>query len=130
MIIRRGTEEDLESIGRLQSDAAVWPVRDYLHYELWVVEQQGTVSAFAAYRMLGDGEAELLNMAVAYGSRRQGLGRALLGATLRGRVFLEVRVSNVAAQGLYRAAGFFVTGLRMKYYSSPDEDALVMEWRE
>jgi ribosomal-protein-alanine N-acetyltransferase len=39
---------------------------------------------------------------------------------------LEVRVSNAAAQGLYRARGFRMAGLRRGYYHSPEEDALLM----
>jgi ribosomal-protein-alanine N-acetyltransferase len=37
---------------------------------------------------------------------------------------LEVRVSNAAAQALYRRFGMAPVGLRKRYYS--DEDALVM----
>jgi ribosomal-protein-alanine N-acetyltransferase len=42
------------------------------------------------------------------------------------RVFLEVRVSNVAAQALYEKFGFTRQGVRSKYYSD-SEDALLME---
>ena len=39
---------------------------------------------------------------------------------------LEVRVSNDAAQALYRAYGFRLAGLRPGYYRYPEEDALLM----
>ena len=39
---------------------------------------------------------------------------------------LEVRVSNVAAQKLYRSFGFQVVGKRYRYYSDNREDALIM----
>ena len=42
------------------------------------------------------------------------------------RATLEVRRSNVAAQRLYAAAGFQVTGVRRDYYTQPAEDALVL----
>ena len=42
---------------------------------------------------------------------------------------LEVRVSNFAAQALYRTHGFRLAGLRRGYYRDTGEDALVMEWR-
>jgi ribosomal-protein-alanine N-acetyltransferase len=45
------------------------------------------------------------------------------------RVGLEVRVSNFAAQALYRAHGFRGSGLRKSYYRDTGEDALMMEWR-
>lgn len=39
---------------------------------------------------------------------------------------LEVRVSNDAAQGLYRAFGFAPAGIRKGYYVENNEDALIM----
>jgi ribosomal-protein-alanine N-acetyltransferase len=39
---------------------------------------------------------------------------------------LEVRVSNLAAQALYRKYGFSVRGSRRRYYSDNNEDALIM----
>jgi [ribosomal protein S18]-alanine N-acetyltransferase len=39
---------------------------------------------------------------------------------------LEVRVSNKAAQGLYRKFGFAPAGVRKNYYVEDKEDALVM----
>lgn len=41
-------------------------------------------------------------------------------------VTLEVRVSNYTAQNLYRKYGFHEKGLRQKYYSDNQEDALIM----
>jgi ribosomal-protein-alanine N-acetyltransferase len=78
-------------------------------------------------------EAELANLAVAVGDRRQGVGRALLDAMLtdaasRGmsQVFLEVRESNAAARELYAAREFEEVGRRERYYRSPTEDALIL----
>ncbi len=42
---------------------------------------------------------------------------------------LEVRLSNKAAQALYRRFGFRAVGVRKNYYSETKEDALVM-WAE
>lgn len=39
---------------------------------------------------------------------------------------LEVRVSNIVAQSLYRKLGFLNGGIRKRYYSDNQEDALVM----
>ncbi len=39
---------------------------------------------------------------------------------------LEVRVSNTVAQSLYRKLGFLNGGIRKRYYSDNQEDALVM----
>lgn len=80
-------------------------------------------------------EAELLNIGVAAGQQRIGLGRALLLEMLDTaceqnmlRVFLEVRASNAAALALYRSAGFGEIGVRRGYYQNANgsEDAITM----
>lgn len=97
-------------------------------------EQDSEIRGYAVLRPVLD-EAELLNIGVAAGQQRKGLGRAMLLEMLdmareknMFRVFLEVRPSNVAAIALYRSAGFREIGLRRDYYqnASGSEDALVM----
>lgn len=94
----------------------------------------GEIRSYAILRMLVD-EAELLTIGVAAAHQRQGLGRWMLVEMLNlardrdiGRVFLEVRASNVAAIALYRNTGFCEIGVRRDYYRNADgsEDALVM----
>lgn len=41
-------------------------------------------------------------------------------------VTLEVRVTNYKAQNLYRKYGFHGAGMRHRYYSDNNEDALIM----
>ena len=41
-------------------------------------------------------------------------------------IFLEVRISNLAALAMYRNLGFSVKGIRKDYYSEPTEDAYIM----
>jgi len=79
------------------------------------------------------GTGEILNLAVDLPHRRRGIARALLEAALAAlrrrraeEVYLEVRASNEAAQGLYRRAGFLPVGRRRGYYRNPAEDALVL----
>ncbi len=83
------------------------------------------------------GEAEILSLGVAPAARRGGVGRALLRAIVaRGsiagirRLFLEVAEDNLAAQGLYLAAGFSQLGRRPGYYRRPTgpATALVYAW--
>ena len=80
-------------------------------------------------------EAHLLNLSIAEPHQRRGHGAALLteAATLARRlgaknVFLEVRPSNRAAQGLYTRFGFRKVAVRKGYYPahSGREDALVL----
>ena len=83
------------------------------------------------------GETDMMNLAVAPETRRQGTGRALVLAlvdalTEKGShsLMLEVRVSNTPAQKLYESLGFSQVGRRPKYYVNPREDALILrkEW--
>lgn len=81
-------------------------------------------------------ECHITNIAVLIRHRGQGIGEDLLRKAIElckemdvRLMTLEVRVSNVAAQGLYRKFGFQDGGIRKKYYSDDQEDALVM-WVE
>lgn len=85
----------------------------------------------------GQGDSwHILNLTVDPGHRRRGLGGLLVDSViteLHGRPYdrytLEVRVSNDAAIRLYRSRGFVDSGVRPRYYSDNQEDALIM-WRE
>jgi ribosomal-protein-alanine N-acetyltransferase len=79
------------------------------------------------------GEGEIANIAVRPEWRGHGIGARLLDHTILGarergveRLFLEVRESNLAAQGLYASRGFQQVGRRRGYYRRPNEDALVL----
>lgn len=91
----------------------------------------------AGYMILsaGAGEAHLLNLCVAPAMRGTGVARVLLDGALfearllrAGRLFLEVRPTNVRAIELYRRNGFRTIGKRPGYYPAEEgrEDALVM----
>lgn len=97
-----------------------------------VLERSGELAGYAI-TVLRAPYAELENIATVPGQRRNGVARALLldaiaaceAADVR-ELSLEVRVSNDAAQALYRAYGFRLAGLRPGYYRYPEEDALLM----
>ena len=87
--------------------------------------------------MRGVDEAHLLNIAVAPEFRGQKMAVLLLQqlcawARLQGLdyVWLEVRLSNLRAQKLYREFGMHAVGQRKNYYRSADghEDAIVMNY--
>ncbi len=96
--------------------------------------------AFAAQRLVGYSgfwlvldEAHITSLTVAREFRGCGYGREQLMHLLsvgeeRGvRAFtLEVRESNEPARGLYESVGFRAVGLRKGYYSTTQEDAVVM----
>ena len=79
------------------------------------------------------GEWHLLDLAVAEGERRKGLGGMLLDGFLDAAdragvpVVLEVRPGNRAAVSLYTGRGFETVGMRPHYYTDTKEDALAME---
>jgi len=100
------------------------------HYR--VVRLADRVIAFGGIWLMVD-EAHITTFGVHPIHRRQGIGRRLLLALAEAaielgsaRMTLEVRVSNEAAQALYRSFGFVVSGRRVAYYSDDGEDALVM----
>jgi ribosomal-protein-alanine N-acetyltransferase len=78
------------------------------------------------------GDAHVTNIAVAADRQRSGVATRLLAelawkAVNHGceAMTLEVRVSNVGAQALYRSFGFVPAGVRQRYYENT-EDAIVM----
>ncbi|MEI7546934.1 MAG: ribosomal protein S18-alanine N-acetyltransferase [Actinomycetota bacterium] len=77
-------------------------------------------------------DAHVTNIAVAPSRQRQGIATRVLAelawqAIARDchALTLEVRISNVGAQALYREFGFAPAGVRKKYYENV-EDAIVM----
>lgn len=103
-------------------------------YSGWTCRVDGEPVAYAVMMLVVD-EAHLLNLTVAPDWQRRGYGTLMLHHLIsiaRGhgarRMFLEVRPSNAAGQGIYRRLGFGVIGLRRGYYPAPAgrEDALVM----
>ena len=137
-------EGDLARIAALEAQvhAAPWTIGNFrdaltVGYSACVGEREGRILVYGVL-MLAPGEAQILNVSVAPDARRQGLGRCLLrrfvdDAMRLGveQLFLEVRVSNLAAIGLYESEGFARVARRERYYppSGPDavrEDALVL----
>lgn len=80
-------------------------------------------------------EAHITNIAVREDFRHQKVGESLMrklfdemiGLGIE-NITLEVRKSNIPAINLYEKLGFIQNGLRKKYYSDTDEDALIM-WK-
>jgi len=78
-------------------------------------------------------EAHLITIAVRQEYRRKGLGEALLIAAidqaieLGARVMtLEVRLTNHSAQAMYEKFSFRKVGVRPRYYTDNNEDAIIM----
>jgi [ribosomal protein S18]-alanine N-acetyltransferase len=99
---------------------------------VWVAhEERIGVVGFVVFWHVAD-EVHLINLGTRIDQRRRGLARTVLGAVVDyarahhvRHVLLEVRRSNDAAIGLYRAAGFRAVGARTGYYRD-GEDAIEM----
>lgn len=142
MRLREMTPADMDEVMRIEQLVHLSPwtrgnFTDALDsgYVCKVCEDEGEMLGYTVL-MPAVEEAQLLTISIAAEHQRKGLGRKLLGEIkeiARGlnmrRLLLEVRPSNVAGLGLYRAAGFREIGLRRGYYAavSGREDAIVME---
>lgn len=105
-------------------------LRGSRHYV--VARVDGNLVGYAGL-MISMDEGHVTNIAVDPAWQRHQIGTRLMlnlhrAALTRGvrHMTLEVRVSNQAAQSMYRRFGFETEGLRRNYYAESNEDALIM----
>lgn len=98
-----------------------------------VSEADGRIVGMACAMIVCD-EAEILKVAVTSPLRRNRIARSIITEMIRpcrelgvARLLLEVREGNNAARSLYDSLGFTQYGTRRGYYTSPREDAILME---
>jgi ribosomal-protein-alanine N-acetyltransferase len=98
----------------------------------YVAKVGPTVVGYSGVMLVGE-DAHVTTIAVDPRWHRHQIGTRLLAniardARARGarHLTLEVRVSNEAAQRMYRAFGFRPAGIRKNYYVETNEDALIM----
>ncbi len=99
---------------------------------LLLAKRDTELVGFAVGGLVGE-DAELESVVVRGQARRGGVGRELcrkvmgwavpLGATA---LNLEVRASSRGAIALYEGLGFVAIGMRQRYYSAPEDDAVLM----
>jgi [ribosomal protein S18]-alanine N-acetyltransferase len=117
-------------------ETLVWELRNSDVTQVYLLrDDEDRAVAFCLCWVIFD-ELHINTLAVSTAVRRTGLATSLLrqvmaeaaaaGAT---RATLEVRASNSAALALYAGLGFSVTASRTRYYTQPEEDALIL-WRE
>jgi ribosomal-protein-alanine N-acetyltransferase len=97
-----------------------------------VARLDGSVVGYCGLMFTGD-DAHVTTIAVDPAHQRQQIGSRLLLQAAREslavgcrHLTLEVRMSNVGAQLLYRRFGLHSAGVRKNYYAESNEDALVM----
>jgi len=139
VFVREMHSEDVPSVITLLNEgptATGWSAgslaREVQSGAAWVAVQSEEIVGFVVGRVAAD-ECEILNIAVERTRRRRGIGTQLLLAALGlakshgcGRVYLEVRQSNISAISLYSRHGFSECGRRPSYYRSPVEDAVLL----
>jgi ribosomal-protein-alanine N-acetyltransferase len=145
LIERVVSDDDLDAVAALEARCFTNPwTREMLARELaqsdvahvFVLRlPDRSVAAFCSCWIVAD-ELHINTIAVDPAYRRQGLASGMLrqimaDAADRGavRATLEVRASNEPARLLYEGLGFAVTAIRPRYYTAPDEDALIL-WKE
>ena len=118
------------SLSLFMSEMALRTSRAY-----YVARVDGLVVGYAGLMMSAD-EGHVTTIAVDPNWHRRKIGTRLMLVVAREAIrrgasalTLEVRMSNKAAQELYRAFGFRPAGVRRNYYVETNEDALVM-WAE
>lgn len=136
--LRRMTEADLDVVTELEAQAYSQPWNAHVFAEelsqpsrtYVVIEDQVAVLGYAGLMVVGT-EAHVTTVVVHPHRREDRLGTRLMLALAAEALeqgaksmTLEVRVSNEAAQRLYRRFGLAPVGMRKKYYQ--DEDAMIM----
>ena len=134
------TEEDVAAVAELEKKcfAVPWSEKSF-HDEMknklavyFVAKSDGRCIGYAGFWNVA-GEGGITNVAVLPEYRRQGIGSMLIAEMIKTAVklrldllTLEVRKSNISAQGLYKKYGFDIIGERKRYYSDNGEDAWIM----
>ena len=88
----------------------------------------GRVVGYMGLQILS-GEGYVTNIAVLPEYRRQGIAQSLIESCAQNKmdfITLEVRKSNLPAIKLYEKAGFENMGIRPRFYTEPEEDAVIM----
>lgn len=136
--------DDLDGVQAVEraSFPVPWPANAFRH-ELtqnrnahYIVAREGDRIVGYAGLWLSLDEAHITTFAVLPEYRRRKIGeRILLDLFDRAErlgaewLTLEVRASNLPAQRLYEKYGFRPAGIRRRYYSDNNEDAIIM-WTE
>ena len=138
--ITRMTDDDVSEIAELEKKCFAVPwseksFRDEMQNKLavyFVAKDNGKCIGYAGFWNVS-GEADITNVAVKNSARKKGIAKALLyemeniAANEIKDIFLEVRMSNIAAIGLYTSLGYEKIAVRKRFYSNPVEDAIIMK---
>lgn len=131
--------DDLKAVMEIEKESFKHPWSEQLFKDefnspmslcLKAVDGKNELCGYIILRSMVD-EVHILNIATRPKNRKQGVAQELIQKALEGfccgkPLFLEVRISNKPALGLYKKLGFKQLYVRKRYY--PDgEDAVIME---
>ncbi|MEK4300141.1 ribosomal protein S18-alanine N-acetyltransferase [Oceanobacillus sp. FSL W8-0428] len=140
-IIRQMNLEDVPGVMKVEeaSFSGPWDVEifhkelcenDHAYYFVACLDER-IIGYIGTWIVFEDGQ--ITNFAIHPDMRGRKIGEKLFGYALtfmtgKGveRLSLEVRISNMAAQSLYRKFGLVPGGIRKHYYTDNFEDAIVM----
>lgn len=137
------TIKDINEILAIENDIFSTPYSREIYHELLhnnpqiislKIEKDEQLVGYALMHVLFE-QANLLTIGIKRSYQHQGLGQQLLIDIMKevvdigvNTIFLEVRVSNIAAIKLYKKLGFIQNRLRENYYGI--EDGIEMIWRK
>ncbi len=136
MWIRQAQDADMDAISALEkecftdawSEALISNMFSNSYDKIFVLEEDEKVAGYINTRDIG-GDVDLMSLCVSPAYRRKGYAGKLMERILcepYRQIILEVRESNEPAIRLYEKYGFEKFARRERYYSSPDEDAIIM----
>ena len=141
IVIEDMTVDDIDPVQEVEraSFPVPWPANAFRH-ELtqnrnahYIVAKEGDHIVGYAGLWLSLDEAHITTFAVLPDYRRRKIGERMLLALFERSeklgaewLTLEVRASNLPAQRLYEKYGFRPAGIRRRYYSDNNEDAIIM----
>jgi len=144
IVVREMNINDLEKVLEIERECFTTPwseeafrmeVEKNMLAKYIVVEDEDEILGYGGIWLIVD-EGHITNIAVHPRYRGKGIGNFLVEGLIDlckrreiYRMTLEVRVSNIVAQSLYKKYGFKEAGIRPRYYSDTNEDALIM-WKE
>jgi len=141
--VRNMEEKDIDSVLKIEKesfsvpwsrDSFVLEVTKNMLAKYIVAELDGKTVGYGGIWLIID-EGHVTNIAVAKDYRGLGIGNKIVEGIIKicadrniRSITLEVRKSNNVAQNLYKKYGFKGYGIRSRYYSDNNEDAIIM-WK-
>lgn len=136
--VKYATSGDIADIAKIEKECFSTPwsenaIREsmYAGTAFYIARVKDNVAGYMGISKIA-GEGYVTNIAVLPQHRRKGVGKKLLEYVISDCehqlefISLEVRVSNDAAISLYNKFGFTQVGRRKRFYTNPQEDALIM----